>query len=334
MTTVESGPAIVPPRLRAGDQVRVVAPSRSLAMIGSETRRIADERLASLGLQLTFGSHVEVCDAFVSSSVRARVDDLHDAFADDEVAAILTVIGGFNSNQLLPRLDWDHIAAHPKVFCGFSDITALQNAMLARSGLVTYSGPHYSSFGMRDHVQDTVNWFVDCLFRSEPIRLSPASRWSDDLWYVDQDRRELLPNEGWWIIQEGAAEGQVVGGNAVTFAMLNGTPYQPELAKRVLVLEDDEEARAHHFDRSLTSILQQPGGGELAGILVGRFQRASEIDRSLLTSMIQSKREIADIPVVANIDIGHTSPMVTFPIGGQVAIDARSKGATITITEH
>ena len=106
--------------------------------------------------------------------------------ADPDVAAVLTVIGGFNSNELLPYLDWDLIAANPKVLCGFSDITALQNAILARTGLVTYSGPHWSSFGMRDHFEQTLAWFTQALFTDEPVHLDPAASWTDDLWFLDQ----------------------------------------------------------------------------------------------------------------------------------------------------
>ena len=117
---------------------------------------IIEERFERLGLRLGYGEHVGVRDDFDSSPVADRVADLHAAFADPDVAAILTVIGGFNSNELLPYLDWDLIAAHPKVFCGYSDITALQNAILARTGLVTYSGPHWSAFGMRDHFGQSI----------------------------------------------------------------------------------------------------------------------------------------------------------------------------------
>ncbi len=109
---------LTPLKLRLGDTIRVVAPSRSLAIIGAETRAIADRRLRDLGLEVTFGKHVEEMDAFTSSSIEARVEDLHDAFADPGVAAILTVIGGYNSNQLLRYLDWDLITANPKLDFG------------------------------------------------------------------------------------------------------------------------------------------------------------------------------------------------------------------------
>lgn len=84
---------------------------------------------------------------------------------------VLTVIGGFSSNELLPGIDYDLIAANPKVLCGYSDITALQNALLARSGLATYSGPHWSSFGMRDLFDDTLAWFAAAVMDSAPIEL-------------------------------------------------------------------------------------------------------------------------------------------------------------------
>ncbi len=103
---------IVPPKLRRGATVRVIAPACSLAMIGRETRDIADRRLQELGLRVTFGRHVEEADAFTSSSVASRLADLHEAFADDEVRAILTVIGGYNSNGLLGAINWDLTAGH------------------------------------------------------------------------------------------------------------------------------------------------------------------------------------------------------------------------------
>jgi muramoyltetrapeptide carboxypeptidase LdcA involved in peptidoglycan recycling len=123
----------------------VVAPSHSLQLIPENLRPTADRRLGELGLRVSFGEHVLERDAFTSSSVDSRVADRRAAFADPEVAGILTVIGGYNANQLPPRLDWDLIRANPKVVCGYSDITALQGAILARTGLVTYSRPRCSS---------------------------------------------------------------------------------------------------------------------------------------------------------------------------------------------
>ncbi len=133
-----------PTKLKTGDEVRIIAPSCSLAIISEDVRQIASKRLADLGFNISFGKHVEENDDFVSSSIQSRIEDFHDAFRDKNVKGVLTVLGGFNSNQLLKYLDWDLIKSNPKVFCGFSDITALHNAIFAKTGLVSYSGPHYS----------------------------------------------------------------------------------------------------------------------------------------------------------------------------------------------
>ncbi|PIX68846.1 LD-carboxypeptidase, partial [Candidatus Roizmanbacteria bacterium CG_4_10_14_3_um_filter_39_13] len=142
---------MIPSKLKRGDLIRVIAPSRSLNLIGEETRQIANKRFEEMGLTLSFGKHINETDDFASSSVESRIEDLHDAFADENVKAILTVIGGFNSNQILKYIDWNLIQKNPKIFCGFSDITVLNNAIYAKIGLATYSGPHYSTFGQKLH---------------------------------------------------------------------------------------------------------------------------------------------------------------------------------------
>jgi muramoyltetrapeptide carboxypeptidase LdcA involved in peptidoglycan recycling len=325
---------VLPPKLRRGDLIRVVAPSRSRRLIPDEVRSIADRRLAELGLRVSFGDHVDEADAFTSSSVVSRVADLHHSFADPEVAGILTVIGGYNANQLLPSLDWELIGANPKVLCGYSDVTALQDAILARTGMVTYSRPHWSSFGMLRHLEDTLRWFVDCLFGDRPLELAPAATWTDDEWYLDQDAREPRTNPGWWVLGEGEAYGPIVGGNLSTFALLHGTPFMPELDGAVLWLEDDFESKPEDFERLLTALLQQPGASRVTGLLIGRFQVATAMTRELLGLIVGSKPELRGLPVVANLDFGHTSPMITFPVGGEVEVAAGGSGASVRITRH
>lgn len=327
-------PVVFPPRLAPGQHVRVVAPSCSRSIIGHANDAITAARFEDLGLTVSFGEHVMVCDRFSSSSIEQRVADLHAAFADPDVAAILTVIGGYNSHQLLPHLDMDLIRANPKILCGYSDITALQHGILTGAGLVTYSGPHWSTFGMRDHFDDNLAWFMACLMSDVPMHLHPADAWTDDEWFLDQDDRHPQPNEGWWVIQEGHAAGQLLGGNASTVALLGGTPWLPDLTGTVLVIEDDFETDDVHLDRWVTSLLQQPGGDALAGLLVGRFQQASNIDRDALSAMLAGRRELQGIPVVANLDIGHTNPLLTFPVGGEVSVDATADAARIAITRH
>jgi muramoyltetrapeptide carboxypeptidase LdcA involved in peptidoglycan recycling len=329
-----SNASVFPRKLRAGDMVRVVAPARSRALVlEHDHRAVIDERFATLGLRLTYGAHVDERDDFDSSSIASRVADLHAAWADPAVAAILTVIGGFNSNELLPHLDWNLIGANPKVFCGFSDITALQNGILATTGLVTYSGPHWSSFGMRDHFKQTLVWFTEALFFDGSIELRPSETWTDDLWFLDQDHRSALPSEGWWPLTEGAAAGRIVGGNLCTLNLLQGTPFMPALDGALLFVEDDEASDVVSFARDLTSLLQMPDADGIAGLVIGRFQRASGMTRSLLEQIVARQPILVGLPVLANVDFGHTSPLMTLPIGGGAAVVV-GEASTLTMSAH
>lgn len=295
---------------------------------------LINARFAELGLTLSFGDHVDEDDRFRSSSIESRVADLHAAFADPRVHGILTVIGGFNSNELLPYLDWDLIGSHPKVFCGYSDITALSNAILARSGLVTYSGPHWSSFGMRDHFEPTGRWFADAVMQEAPLELSAAREWTDDLWFIDQDDRHPVANPGWWPIAPGSASGPIIGGNLCTLNLLQGTRWMPSLDGALLFLEDDDLSNPVEFARDLTSLLQVPDAEGVAGVVIGRFQRKSAVDRDTLTEIISRQPALVGKPVLAGVDFGHTSPLLTIPIGGTATIGVDSDNASVSIDRH
>lgn len=300
-------------------------------MIGQQARLCADARLSALGLQLTFGAHVDEVDDFGSSSVQSRVADLHAAFTDPHVDGILTVIGGFNSNQLLNHLDFDLVGANPKVFCGFSDITALSCAIAARTGLVTYSGPHYSTFGMRDHFYDTLHWFTQAVFSDEILRCAPSMNWTDDAWYADQENRNVVPNDGWWTLNDGVGSGRLIGGNLCTLNLLQGTSFMPSLAGSVVFVEDDHLSSVNEFDRNLQSLLQLPDWSGVTALLIGRFQRKSNISRQLVTQVVASKPELAAIPVVANMDFGHTMPLMTIPVGGWCEVAADDAKVSVAI---
>lgn len=324
---------IYPKKLTTGNHVRIIAPSRSMAIISQETRLIANERFSQLGLEVSFGSHVEEKDDFVSSSIESRVADLHQAFSDPKVDAILTVIGGFNSNQLLDYIDWKLIQNNPKVFCGYSDITVLNTAIFSQTGLVTYYGPHYSSFGQKLYFDYTLDYFKKCLMETSPFSIQASKQWSDDLWFMDQENRHPETNDGFWILNHGEATGKLLGGNIGTLNLLNGTKYYVDPSQSILFLEDDSETLPHHFDRDLQSVIHQPKFSKVRGIVIGRFQKDSKISQDALLKIISSKKELSQIPVIANVDFGHTDPKVTLPIGGLVRISTKST-QIITLLKH
>lgn len=323
-----------PQKLSPGDEVRVIAPATSLRNISPELREIASRNLSALGLQVTYGEHCEESNEFRSSSIASRIADLHDAFASPTVRCILTAIGGYNSNQLLRYLDYELIKANPKILCGFSDITALGTAIYARTGLVTYSGPHFSTFGMVRGLAYTLEYFRKCLMDTAPYVIESSEHWSDDPWYRDQVNRNFVPNEGLWTINQGQTEGKLLGGNLCTLNLLQGTEYMPDLAGSILLLEDDDEITPATFDRDLQSLIHQPGFEGVKGLVIGRFQNASAMSREKLVAIINGKQELAGIPVVANANFGHTTPQFTFPIGGTGALIAVNGEASLALIKH
>ena len=145
-----------------------------------------------------------------SSSIKSRVADLHAAFADDSVDAILATIGGFNSNELLPYIDYDLIAKHPKIICGYSDSTAFLNAIFAKTGNLTYMGPSYSSFKMKEGQDYQIKAWLNAMTKSA-YDLVPSQEWfkrplvrpnTTTPFYANRienlQRRESFWHHYWW----------------------------------------------------------------------------------------------------------------------------------------
>tara|TARA_B100000925_G_scaffold270279_1_gene232627 strand:+ start:235 stop:1155 length:921 start_codon:yes stop_codon:yes gene_type:complete len=305
-------------------------------MISKDTINIAIKTLNDLGVNVSFGKHVNECvDDFFSSSVKSRLEDLHDAFKDENVRGILTVIGGFNSNQLLSHIDYDLIKSNPKILCGYSDITALQNAIFAKTGVVTYSGPHFSSFGMVKGNEYTIEYFKKAVFESSSFEIASSKEWSDDVWFLDQENRMMIKNEGGKVARAGQARGVIVGGNLSTFHLLKGTPFMPSLDNTILFLEDDnvvDDLTPVEFDRNLQSILHLPEFIGVRGLVLGRFPKSCNMTDETIRKILLSKEELENIPIIFNLDFSHTTPMFTYPIGGEANIIVDKKGYTLKIT--
>lgn len=318
---------IVPNKLNVGDEIRVIAPSRSMKILSEEVIEIARSRLEQMGFKVTFGKNVmnSINDDFGCASIVDRVEDLHDAFKDKNVKAILTVIGGYNINQLLDYIDYNLISENPKIVCGFSDITALSNAIYAKTGLITYYGPHFSSFGMKYGFDYTSNYFKDMLMNNKDISIESSTEWSDDSWYKNQEDREFIKNDGMKIINYGKGEGTIIGGNLCTLNLLQGTEYMPNVNNNILFLEDDDlvgNEFIREFDRDLQSLLHHLKGNGIKGIVIGRAEKGASMNFKKWKEIIETKKEIINIPVIINANFGHTTPIFTFPIGGYATIDA------------
>ncbi len=314
---------IIPEKLKKGDKVMVIAPARGIKIIGQDARAIAKERLESLGLEVVYAPNTtdDNWDYMGSSSIEKRVEDIHAAFADTSVKAVMTIIGGANSNQLLKYLDYELIKNNPKIFCGFSDITALENAILAKTGMVVYYGPHFSSLGMKYGCDYTFEHFAKMLVTDGKDEITPSEIWSDDLWFLDQEKREFEANEGYWNIHNGAATGTIIGGNLCTFNLLLGTEFRPAFPKdTILFIEDTEISPLADFERNLQALIHQPECANVKALVIGRFQKGSKVTRDGLEFILNTKAELKDLPILANVDFGHTAPLLTIPLGGTAVL--------------
>ena len=326
--------AIIPPKLKHGDMVRVVAPADSMNSMTKNDIELVEERLKSVGIKVSYGRHIREKNDFNSASIKSRIEDLHDAFGDREVRGILAADGGFNSNQLLRYIDWDLIRINPKVLCGYSDLTALGNAVFAKTGLVNYSGPLFTSMCQRKHFEYTWDYWQKCLLGNEEIEVKSSADCGDDDWGSNQQKATVHANKGMRVIREGETEGMIIGGNLSSIALLQGTEYMPSLAEAILFLEDDSEFLPHHFDRVFQGLIHLAQFKGVRGIVWGRCDRASKMTDELMDQINLGKEELKGLPIIADADFGHTYPKFTFPIGGRVKLVARRSGIELTITKH
>mgnify|MGYP001566540767 CR=1 FL=1 len=323
---------VFPPKLKVGDEIRVIAPAKSMGSMFIEKK--LDSTVTyfkeNFGVHITLGKHIFELNELETASLDHRLEDFHAAFKDKNVKAILTVLGGASSNQMLKHIDYDLTSDNPKIFCGLSDITALTNGIYAKTGLITYSGPHFTVFGHDKAREYTADYFRKCFFENETISIASSPIYFDER----KGDAENITNDGWWIIEEGEATGTALGGNLITFNLLQGTEYFPVLSDSILFIEDNNKESSRAFENHLQSLILQPSFKGVKGLVIGRFQQGSGLSKELLAKIIKTKPELEGIPIVANVDFGHTLPMITFPTGGKVQVDARGKDYELKIIEH
>jgi muramoyltetrapeptide carboxypeptidase len=314
--------------------VAVVSPS--FGAVGAFPHRVERARtyLESLGLKVRLMPNAAGAEGWVSASAQARAEDIHQAFLDEDAAVVLAGIGGNHSNQMLPFLDYDLIRAHPKVFQGYSDITVLHWAFLRHAGLSTFYGPALvPELGEYPQVFAYTDRFLRAAwFGSEPLVLEPAEEWTDEYldWQEKQDLtrpRELRPSEGWVTVRGGAAEGWLLGGCLETVCWhVKGSPTWMDPSGAVLFLETSEEAPSPaHVDAYLTDLEQLGVFDAVAGLVFGRPYGYDEERAKVLWGVVAERTESAGIPVLANVEVGHTDPMLTVPLGVTARLDADAR---------
>ena len=268
-------------------------------------------------------------------TVAARVHDLHHAFSDPAVDAVMSTIGGWASYQLLPHLDYDLIAAHPKPFVGYSDTTFLHVAITERAGLGTVYGPAVlPQFGEYGGVDDYTWCALDNLLRGlPPGRLRQPAYWIVERlqWETEDDR----PRRREWApvmksVLPGAASGRVLAANLETLACMCGTEWWPDLAGRVLFVEVSDAATQWQAHRALAQVLGQPGSARLAGLCLGWVNPATGIDVARLHRYAEELLKPFGVPLAVNVPFGHADPMISLAQGRTVELNCEADG-TLTL---
>ncbi len=323
-----------PPRVRRGDTVAVVSPSAGGVALWPHRADRGRSYLESLGLDVRLMPNAARAEGWVSAPAEARVEDLHQAFLADDVAVVLCGIGGNHSNQLLPLLDYDLIGSHPKVFQGYSDITVLHWALAKHAGLSTFFGPalvpELGEFpGVLPYTDRYLRaaWFGD-----GPIAYEHAPTWTDELldWNAKADLtrpRELHESEGWIAVRQGSASGPLLGGTLESICWhVKGSSQWIDPAGSILFLETSEAAPSPaDVDGYLTDLEQLGVFDDAAALLFARPYGYAPDRAETLWEVVARRTEASGIPVLVNVDAGHTDPMLTLPIGCHAHADAGEK---------
>jgi len=321
--------SIKPSRLRSGDTLGIIAPSNSASLVDPRIWEIGVRRFEEKGFNLRFGKNIREVYGHTAGTVQQRLDDLMDMFEDPEVNGILSVFGGFNSHQLLHYIDYEVIRANPKAFIGFSDITALNNAILQKSGLINFSGPAFITFCQPDLPAYSERYFDEVVMEGKRSTFTPSRTWAEDKWWrepINFSTREWLPNPGWNVLRSGCAEGVAVGGNMGTLLLLAGTEYWPEMEGRILFLDEDGEESPHTIDRMFTMLRHLGVYDRINGMVVGRFPSEMGFkENDSLEMIIEEATKGYDFPVISGVDFAHTDPLITIPLGVRCRMDPENQ---------
>ncbi len=298
---------IKPKRLAMGDTVGIVLPAG--AAFDAEDISFAREQMEAIGFKVVVGAHATDKWGYFAGRDRDRAADINAMFADDRVAGIVCYTGGWGSPRVLPHLDYDLIARKPKVVIGYSDITALLNAITKRTGLVTFHGPVGSS--MFDAY--TLENFRRVVMTPEPPGLlDPPAKKPNEL--VDRTNRIMR-------IAPGKGSGRLVGGNLTLVAAVMGTPYELDTTGAILFLEDTHE-ELYRMDRMLSQLALGGKLDRLAGFVFGRCTQCEVKGPTFsLGEILRDRFAGAKYPAISGVSFGHIEQKLVLPIGVTATLD-------------
>lgn len=327
---------LLPLSLKKGDLVGLVSPSAPLAGLLPHRVEKGVQGLKKLGLEVLIGKNALKVTGYTAGSPQERAEDINTFFKDKRVKAIMAMIGGNHSNQILPYLDFKSIKNNPKPFIGYSDFTVLQLAILKKTGLVSFYGPCLmTQFAENpEPLEYTTLYFKKALFSVKAIgQIKPSRQWTDEIldWFEKKDLerpRLLKTNSGWKWLREGKARGRLVGGCITSMMHLRGTEYWPDFAGSILFWEIPEGKSIFEgedpstVDAYLTDLKLSGTFSQIVGMIVGRPYHYSTEQYRLIKEIIKERTKSYNFPILFNVDIGHTDPMITLPIGVEAKLSS------------
>ena len=300
---------LLPPPLNPGDTVALVSPSK--ATDEALDLQIAQEVMQALGFKVKTGQHLASRRGHLAGTDAERAGDLNAMFADPQVKAIICLRGGSGAARLLPLLDYDLIRRNPKVLLGYSDITALHNAIHAQTGLVTFHGPN-----------GTGSWNA---FNADQFRRVFFNRELMQYQNVIDAKGELAQRQNRTItLSGGKAQGELIGGNLTVLTALAGSPYLPKFDGKILFLEDVGEA-PYRIDRMLSTLKLMGALDRISGFIFGECTDCDpEGGFGWLTmdQIFEDHIKPLKIPAYRGAMIGHIRQQFIVPVGGKVEMDA------------
>lgn len=322
---------ILPPRLPQGGTLGLCALSSPLSTCTEPSITAALNFLRGKGFTLQEAPNLyQQPGVEVAGTIQERVNTIHKFFSDPKIHAILSFWGGYQTNEILEHLDFDLIARNPKPLIGFSDTTALQNAIYTKSRLITFSGAAAISFAHPTH-PPAYTWrsLMDVVMRGdEGVRFEASPWYSESAWWRnDNMMREVTVSKGWQHFRPGEVEGRLVGGNIQTLLRLAGTEYWPPCKDAILVLEEGIGTPSGRIFSAFAQLRQMGVFNQIRGLILGRFGQRSNLTGAspLMKNLLKEHLGGRDFPVLYDVDFGHTEPSITLPIGGLVRLDATAK---------
>ncbi len=309
MAATAPGKRLLPVPLNRGDTVGLVSPSAATDDLLN--LQLAREVLEALGLKVRTGAHYASRRGHLAGTDAERAGDLNTMFADTQIKGIICARGGSGAARILPLLDYDAIRRNPKVLLGYSDITALHNAIQARTGLVTFHGPN----GTGSWNKFNADQFRRLFFDRELIQYQNES----------DDDKELVPRTNRiTTLTGGKARGELVGGNLTVLTALAGSPYLPDFTGKILFLEDVSEA-PYRVDRMFSTLKLMGALDKIAGVIFGECTDCSPgngYGSLTLAQVLEDYIKPLGIPAYSGAMIGHIRRQFIVPVGGRVEMDA------------